>query len=272
MSICIYAVLGELAQKKFGIHTDLSILKNIGGLLYASPRNNYMQYNLPLWFLPCLFATKLMFYGIMKATRNRKVLMLGATIIIAALGFVYSCFELPYLPFSLEIAVKMLPFFMIGNLLMWKGALFQKVAEKRIVAGGVGLLLLCVVVFFSTLVDRPQYHLDNFPCVPLFIVNAVLGSCGVILISISIGRCAWLSYLGKNTLAILVMHKFPVLLFQMAGPFANILNKGEPLALCVIAGVIVTAIAIGACLTVTKLVMKFFPFALTGTLKVKRKT
>lgn len=265
VSIGIYAVLGGVAQAKFGIHTDLSPIKNIGGLLYGSPRNNYMQYNLPLWFLPCLFAVKLMYYGLQRIMGEKKLGMLVISLCIAAVSFGHSALKLPYLPFSLEIAAKMLPLFMLGNWAIGQETLWGAFEKRRWLSGLAGGALVIAAMVLATFNQRPQYHLDQFPGLPLFVCVALLGSFGVLLLSVCIKNSKWLSYRGRNTLAILVMHKFPVMLFQMAGPFAALLNDGRPLIPAILAGALVTAVAVGACLAVAVIVKKICPVALAGS-------
>ncbi len=61
VSIAFYMVLGRFAGEKLGvaIRSD-SLLPNLGGLLYANSKTQYMKWNNSLWFLPCLFAVMLL--------------------------------------------------------------------------------------------------------------------------------------------------------------------------------------------------------------------
>ncbi len=271
LSIGLYALLGSVAQDKFGIHTDLSVIKNIGGLLFGSTRNGYMQYNLPLWFLPCLFVTRLQFYLLCKVFQNKKIGVVVASAVIAAIGVAYSYLDLPYLPFSFEVSLIMLPFFVLGNWAMSQKRMWMALEGKRVAVTLCAMVLTLGAVLLAMLNKRPKYHMNFFPCFPLFLLVALMGSCGIILLSMGIQKCKFLSYLGRNTLGILVMHKYPVLIFQLVGPFEALLNAGEPLLPSALAGLVVTGIAIGACLIVSQIVMKICPFALTGEVRKNHK-
>ena len=66
ISIVIFAILGRFAAGKLGMSIDTSPVKSILGLLYATDVNSALKFNAPLWFLPCLFATKLIYYALNK--------------------------------------------------------------------------------------------------------------------------------------------------------------------------------------------------------------
>lgn len=63
----IYAILGKFAANSLGRgNIDGNILMNVLGLLYGSAKTGHLKYNLPLWFLPCLFSTTLYFILLLK--------------------------------------------------------------------------------------------------------------------------------------------------------------------------------------------------------------
>lgn len=59
ISIFIFYIMGHIAQNAIGGDYEMSIWPNLKGLLYGNPNYN-MKYNLPLWYLPFIFATELL--------------------------------------------------------------------------------------------------------------------------------------------------------------------------------------------------------------------
>ena len=71
-----------------------------------------------------------------------------------------------------------------------------------------------------------------------------------------------LENLGKRTIGVLVMHKFPILFFQSILPFTkNILAMQENLFVITCACVI-SIVTIGMCVTADVIITSVFPFAL----------
>ena len=243
-------------------------MKNLFELFYASPVGGALKFNTPLWFLPCLFATKLIFYGLYRLCRGKRLFVLLCSALLAATGFTYSFFKGPSLPLNLSVSLKMLFFFALGNALTeltTKKDLFQK-REKALAFGTSALFITCVTAIFAPGVD---YTSDSFPGLGLFFLTSLLGSLGICLISKGIGRCRWLEGLGRHTLAILVMHKFPILLFQTLEPFkTQLLRFGS--VTCLMLAMAVSALSILLCLFAEWVIMKIFPFILGDTARRSR--
>jgi fucose 4-O-acetylase-like acetyltransferase len=98
ISIAIYAVLGKFAAGKFGMEVDTSIWSNLRDLLYANARGRSLQFNTPLWFLPCLFAVKLVYYGVDRLCGGKQWAILLTSLALAAISFGYLALGLPYPP------------------------------------------------------------------------------------------------------------------------------------------------------------------------------
>ena len=266
ISIGIYLVLGHVARDKLGVDADATLGNNVYGLIFASSRTHYMRYNLPLWFLPCLFASKAVFYGLQRLLNRRTEYILAASALLCVLGFVYSAAGLPCLPFALEIAVKMLPFFALGNFVMEQEKLLKTINASKTRALLAGLVLLAAAVALALINGKVNYSSDAFSNPLLYHVGALAGCAGVVLLSAGIGRCRILSYVGQNTMGVLVMHKFPVMFFQIFGPVAGMLKNTESI-LSAAAGAAVSVAAVGMCLVASWIVMKIFPFALGAAMK-----
>lgn len=264
LSIGVFAVLGKFAASRFGMDIDTSLTANLWGLVYANAAGRNMQFNAPLWFLPSLFLTKLLYYGIHRLCRGKTGAVAAVTVVLGAAGFFLTALDLTGLPFSFSVTLKMLPFFAFGRVFLQR-AQAKPVSRPAALWVGIGLLAAACVIGF--LAPKVNYTSDEFPHIPAFLTTAISGSAGICLLSMGISRSRLLEYVGKDTLAILVMHKFPVLLFQTVGPFGELLERVDTMA-GNLAGLAVALAAIAMSLAVAVVVKRWFPFLL-GIWKTK---
>lgn len=260
VSIGIFVALGQVAGAAYGIPVETAPLENLWNLLYASGRHRAMAFNTALWFLPCLFVTKVLYYGLVRACRENLGGMLALSLGLAALGCWYTGAELPFLPFSVTVAVKMLPLFVLGRICLPLAG--RELPREKVLFLGLALLGLACVIAWGA--PKVNYSDDLFPDLPAFCATAVLGTGGLSLLSMGVARNRMLEYLGRNTLAVMVMHKFPVMLFQIAGPFRDLLLENDTLP-AHLWGMAVCLISIGLCLMAAGLIRRTVPALLGGT-------
>lgn len=250
ISIGVYVLMGKFAGSRLNMHVDLlSMVDNIKLLLYATATQNRLPFNSPLWFLPCLFVTKLFFYILNKIAKENDDKVFLISVIIFVLGCIYTKVDLPNLPFSIEIAMKMLLFLAIGKKLYKSKLLYKKNNKLAIFLGILLLIATSAIAVFS---PKINYSNDDFPNFILFLITGILGSIAICLISIGIRKCKILEYIGRNTMTILVMHKFPVVFFQIVGPYSDVLNSNESIFAVNMGGMIVSVISIIMCLLVDR--------------------
>lgn len=257
LSIIIFRFLGDFAASRFSLDVDTSLWHNLVGMLYACPVNHYLKYNLPLWFLPCLFTTKMLYYVLCRLCRENQPQVFLCSLLLAALSAIYSRFIGTGLPFNLSVAAKMLVFFSLGRIIFSRLTLIR----RRCPAMLSGILLLLATSVIAAVLPRIDYASDYFPNYLTFSATALMGSLGVCFISIGLCSNRAFEYVGKSTLSILVMHKFPVLLFQTVGPQKTILEKYDSIA-GIAAAVAVSLFSIGLCLIADWLIRRYFPFLL----------
>lgn len=260
ISILIFFFLGKFAASQLQLDVDISLGNNLWGLIYANPSVQDMKFNMPLWFLPCLFITKTVFNLLCKLLRKKEMLVFGC-VIIAAVSFVYSSLNGPDLPFNISVALKMLMFFSLGRIFVLNISTIENCFNKAHKALFAGIALLAIASVVACFNSKIGYYIDDFNNITLFLITSVTGSFGVCFFSMGIGRCRVLEYVGKKTLSILVMHKFPVLLFQTVGPQKNILMQYDTM-LGIVASLVVAVIAIIMCLIADWIINKIAPFLL----------
>lgn len=262
ISIAVYGMLGAVAASSFNMNTD-SIWENIGKLLYGYSE---LKFNAPLWFLPALFAVKIIYKVGCTLLNGDNRRMLCFAIIGSVIGFFYTDLDLVGLPFSLDIAIKLFPFFLAGKLLSPRlndiGSTSQCMQQCLIYGT---MLLIAVCAFGGGICPPVNYNNNQFPSPASFYFVAILGCLGIYGVAVGIQNCCWLSFLGKKTLPVLCLHKFPIVLFQIVGPFSQSLRKPDSLRSFCLGGIPVTGIAIVLSLAAGQIIEKCFPLLLGNT-------
>lgn len=276
ISIILFQFLGNMTSKYLEKSiSDSTIMQNLLGGLYANSEKGHFEWNRPLWFLPCLFLLESITYGFIIVLKRLLRSIRTAAVIFMMLGFafifIYYYFLKWILPFELETSLNMLGFFGAGIC----GYLYKEDIKKaatwirsKIIFMNKGLgiqqfmmavIFIAIGILLGACRNGTDTRTDQFGNLFVYIPIGLCESVGIILFSkVIAGRkaAAVLSYMGSRTLAILVMHKFPVLFFQTLCPFTKVwLNNGNNLAALAIA--VVTIIL---CLTVEHFVSMFIPF------------
>ncbi len=240
ISIAVYSVTNLLFNK-----SGLSFGQCLLGMLIGTRSTGLMQWNNPLWFLPCLFALLIAAYVIkrfvflgkdkIKYTVILLALSVGAVIILYHFRFY------PSAPFGIIQAVNASPYFIIGRLTMqllyndgkvkisvpiWAKAL----ASLTLILGG---------AFLSTLNTKTDFAMNDFGKLWVYIPAALVSIFGWCLLA-GVLRSDGLAYIGRHTMPILLMHKFPIQLYGFLpipteSTVASILLSFCTVALCLTA-------------------------------------
>lgn len=220
ISIAIYMVMGAVAASAFGAET-YSFKENVLTMLLGRSIGNAA-----LWYLPFLFVCYLMMYGYCRLLKNasvdtagKKALVIGAPVLfsVAALS-VYTKYHYIYpmdIPFGISNACFLFFFFWLGYVVKKTVKLPQ---EKKWLLPA--LLLIAVSVFCALRFnDEVEYmrltDSDYGRNIPVFFVTALGSSLGICWTAMILGRNRLFEWFGRYSLCILVMHKFPVLFFQV---------------------------------------------------------
>lgn len=261
ISILIYALLGKVAGAALDVNGEVPFADNLLGLLYANARTGAMRFNLPLWFLPALFVGKLVYALFVRIGKGKDGAILLLTVGFAALAFGYSRLDLPALPFSFEITLKLLPFFAIGNILMRIPRFLALDEKKRSIHLLLAVVLLGAAVSVGISSAPVDYCSDSFENPLTFYVAALLGSFGVAALARAVGHSRLLELLGKRSLAVLVMHKFPIVFFQVFGPFkAPLAAYDSPVG--ILSALAVSMISALLCIAVSEVILRVCPILL----------
>lgn len=261
ISILVFTLLGSFASDRLDVaikHTE--VYKNILGMLYANAVEGYMKWNLPMWFLPCMFLTQIIFYplyGLLSRLLSKKrLLILPAVFCTLILPYLdYFVFRVRALPFHLESAVFLMPFFALGSSFRIIRSDFSVKSPQKCILSLFLLVSGAVIALFMN--SRVNYFLSSYGKITVFYLSAFLSVIGIFIL-IHYLRFRFLVILGQNTLSVLVMHKFPVVFFQIVlAPLwahTGIVHT--------ITALLTSAVSCILCIVIGRLIEKFAPFAL----------
>lgn len=268
VSILIYSVMGKLtAQTLHMPQSHFQIGKNLIFLLYGNSDTGYFEWNRPLWFLPCLFIVELLWFLILKIPANSRSIknptwgIYAAVMALSAANMVFLSYSGNkfVLPFELETAISMMFFFGIGLLcrnkkfirLMHTYVLTdKKLLQYFYLAFGTGL-----TIFLSAANGLTDTRSDYFSNAFIYILNALCACSLIIFTARILSCCPWMEYIGQRTMAILAMHKFPILFLRVFFPGTD-QKIAEGNILCEIA---ICAFTIGCCLIAEKIASRVMP-------------
>jgi len=155
------------------------------GILYGSGRDGMLGYNVVLWFLPCLFITKLTFTMITRKVSQTKFIFLFLLASGCLGALLTSVAPLIKLPFGFEIALSALPFFGAGYLFMTHKRLFENFAKYKlpIAAGSMIFTMIIATIDFSLSGHKIDMRVNQLDITPLFYFGAFGGIIGWMAIS-----------------------------------------------------------------------------------------
>ena len=201
-------------------------------MLYANSGTGLMRWNMPLWYIPMIFVLLLMAFWIFK---NRDDLKWNAMVFLASalMAFIlYEEIKLPNLPFGLETAIYMFPFFALGKVI---GTIKDKLArENALMKIAVTVGCLAVGTFMAIGNGQVSYNADSY------------------------GVHGFGLFLVIATMLCMVMHKFPILFFVGILPISKKLIGIYPL----VVSIMVAILSIGMCLAVSEVIYRVCPMVL----------
>ena len=272
----VFAILSLIPYYLFasGIQSNLSSTKNISSnilqsilwIIYGSGHGENLSQNTPLWFLPCFFIVVLIakLVSYLSKKYKHKLKYIGIGIFFLIIGYiVYKYFNYPF-PFNIETALVMLYFYYLGTSLKH----LEVPSTKKLLVLGI---ILTIVGFSLTLGSSKiscRYNDYNGEYL-LFIISASLTCIGYTLIFQNFNKCNILSYIGKHTIPILVVHKMPLVVFQTyLGPISYYLKNGNTITQLSIS-ILITVLSIICSLIAFYIINKFLPI-IYGNDRVKK--
>ena len=255
VSIIIYSIMGKYIGAD-----NLNLINNFVGMLYANPNLGNMQWNQPLWFLPCLLIQLILiniFENFIKNKKSKQKIRVVMVIVVSILGYALSNLKI-FLPLQLEAAMCMTIFTYLGIIIkenkeiLKKSKTYENIMNKKYIM----VLFFCITVLISIVLvyhnetisvmqDKYGNYAIYFVCSIFMIIDTMLIS---IFINKAMPRQKLISYVGQSTLMILLLHKFPILFFQKICPFIkDVLNQSDTLLNNII-GIVISIVVVTMCM------------------------
>ncbi|WP_397445077.1 acyltransferase family protein [Polaribacter sp. R77954] len=178
---------------------NLSVFKNLFGVFYAQGDIEYMNWGIPMWFLPAIFLSFLIFGYILKF--KQKVHQIIIAVILIIIGFLIPKLTDFHLVWSLDVVLVSLVFYAIGY--YFKAfILSDKMQYQKPVLLLFFIVHLFISIFFENKVDM---YRSNYGNELLFILNGITGVFFWILLFKTIKKIPILFFFGKHTIPVLAM-------------------------------------------------------------------
>lgn len=176
----------QMVERRFR-DSDMSFIDSLLGLFSGCYDN--LDFNVHLWFLPCFFATVVLF-NILVNLGGRKI----AYIVSALMSLIYVVLPMPELVWGINRVFKYIGFYAVGAFLAGRKT---EIVGRKIRTGVVALILLTVNFLLS---------LHNLTAGIMWFVTALIGVTALILISQLINENKILQYFGRISLIVLSIH------------------------------------------------------------------
>ncbi len=186
-------------------HTIMTSLTNI---LYGNGIYPSLEWNAPLWFLPCFFLTKTVYGGILKYIK-RTTFRYVTLLFLAISGYIFmTYFPTTKLPFSAEVACTSIVFFGLGHLSNYNQSLKKLLGQMPLQIAIFSLTLTYLFARANFIISGHQVdmRINQFNNILLFYLGAFSGICLVIAASYILKQNKILEYIGRNTLILFAWH------------------------------------------------------------------
>lgn len=204
-----------------------TILQHFLGVMYGN--SSGLFFNVVLWFLPCLFVTKIAFWMITRISQDGKFLLVSLTA-LSVLAYVFSLvFVGIKLPFGIESAMTATVFFGLGFLLKYKGAQILDYLQNFSWPVFFGLLTVSIVlasINFEWYGYQIDMRLNRYSNYFLFYAAAISGIGATIMLSYQIGSNKVLEFIGKKSLELFVWH---IIVFTYFSHYLKMIITSETL-------------------------------------------
>lgn len=180
-----------------------------------------------LWFFPVLFLCFLMYACCRMAFQNRFTTTVKIILIVVTFGIAFLLPQVKYgYPMGVNSAFSAFGFFLMGNIAFPYMQRFHQYVSKNWVGLCICILAACVS-FAGTLLYRlnpasVSMATGKYGNVALFLVVAIAGIMFTISIALIIDKVCfpkikkWIAYIGRNSLAVCVLHILVVKVAEMA--------------------------------------------------------
>lgn len=193
----------------------ISLLHHLSGIIYGN--SSSLFFNIVLWFLPCLFITKIAFAFFSRIIKKEYILVVFI-IVLSVVGY-YMFIFLPdlVLPFGIESALTAIVFFALGSIIATsyfeKLNRFIKNRAYALLASAFLITMVAAAINFALYGVQIDIRLNNLGNYFIFYIGAISGILVTIIVSILINKNLVLEKLGNSSLVLFSFH--PIVFFYI---------------------------------------------------------
>ncbi len=248
-----YFIFGRETSSELSAGASFDFWGQIRSTFYGNGVAGAIKQNTPLWFLPALFSTEILYYFIVKKIKQPKYQILTLMTFLLV-GFLSTLFmQGIYLPWGINSALQI-------GLCFYVGFLLKNHVDKLKHPLTIIMLLLVGIVAYAFNAKQnviwSDYLYQNY-FLSLLIGLAFSG----VLIGLAkiIDHARPLEFIGRNTMAILIFHKLIIVLAQTKlGPVSQ-LYASSNLVLELVIALTVTAVATAVSIVAGLILRKTLP-------------
>ena len=241
-----------------------------GSLGRGSGDKGYMVWNTPLWYLPCIIVIEFIsaFLSLIKFKYSK------AVIFACSIALAFSCYHFLNLHIwfmEFESAIYLLPFFWFGMVLREGEVFIDRLLKNKIIVIAFSVFLIAAGSVVGFINGSPIYLTDVYrSSYILFFFSSALIGMGIMELERGLAyRSRPVAYIGRNTMTLLVFHKFPIMVASMfISKLLKVKVTNEPLI--VVVGIVITVIAVAVSLVAAVLFTKAAPVLIGKTRNKKR--
>ncbi len=189
--------------RHYGHSADVAYdpIKNFIGIFYAQGGPEYMNWGIPMWFLPALFMV--MFFDFLVSRLPFKYRFIPALLYPIAGLYIYKTIGF-HLPWSVDVALSVYGFYFFG-------ALLRRINFIDFLSGLVKPLVFFIVFFVlhyfcSKYNGRVLYYYGEYGNFPIMYLNGILGFMWAFALFKILPTSSLLVWVGRNTLPLLAFH------------------------------------------------------------------
>ncbi len=183
------------------------------GMIYGVGDNGSLRFNIPLWFLPCIFVVQCFWYCIDRYGKKTKLFWVVLSSIVGY--FVYNVIG-NRLPWGIDVAFTGLVFFALGSFFRKEQA-EQALFKLPSILGFVAMMACNIGFNMLNKSAYPNVDINSmvFGNYFLFYICAVSGCIAIIYLARLFEHSRILGYIGRNTLWVLGLHSLFIQLFEL---------------------------------------------------------
>ena len=174
-------------------------IKNFIGIFYSQGGPDFMAGRGPMWFLTALFCVAMIDFFISQFEFKYKLLL---ALVLPFVGLMLTSISHYCVPWSLDVAMVAYFFYFLGTVL--KRLNFFSLIKGKVLL--VSILFFCMHLFFFRFNKPVEFVYKNYGSLPLLLLNGVTGLIWVFSIFKTIPVSPIITWVGRNTLLILVFH------------------------------------------------------------------